>query len=190
MKIKQVVPVLAAFAVLAMPVVASAAANSANTVINATVNEVISISTATPVAISLTPTGSGVVSSISDTVTVSTNRTTGYELTLKDTDTSSNLVSGGNNFTPHAGTMAAPTALADNTWGFAIATGTTGAETNAFDASYSAETNSTTSTTKWAGMPTSSGTAYKLKDTTAAASGDTTVVWYAAKATTAQPNGV
>lgn len=181
--------VLVAAAVATAPMTVSAAANSANTTINATVDAVISITTASPVAISLTPTAGGVVSSASDTVTVNTNNSAGYELTLKDTDTSSNLVSGGNNITPHTGTMAASTALTNGTWGFAIATGTTGAESNNFDASYSAENNNASSTSKWAGMPISSGTAYKLKDTAAVATNDTTTVWYGAKVNTSQVAG-
>lgn len=182
--------VLVAAAVASAPVTVSAANESASTTINATVNEVISITTGSPVAISLTPTAGGVLSSASDTVTVSTNRSAGYELTLKNADTSSNLTSGGNNITPTAGTMAASSALANGSWGFAIATATSGAETNNFDASYSAETNSAASTSKWAGIPTSSGTAYKLKDTASTATNDTTTVWYAAKVNTSQVSGV
>jgi hypothetical protein len=181
MKIKQVIPVLAALAVVVTPVVASAATQSANTTINATINEVISISTSTTVTLNLTPTAGGVVSSSSDTVTVSTNKTNGYNLTLADADASANLVSGGNNITPHTGTFAAPTALTNGTWGYAIAGG-------AFDASYTAETNATTSTTKWAGVPVT-GSPVTLKTTGSTASGDTTTVWYAAKANSSQPNG-
>ncbi|HRJ06715.1 MAG TPA: hypothetical protein PK096_01855 [Candidatus Saccharibacteria bacterium] len=178
-----------AVAVASSPLTVSAIADTENTVINATVDAVISVTTGTPIAISLTPTAGGVVSSASDTVTVNTNNSAGYELTLKDTDTSSNLVSGGNNITPTSGTMAASTTLSNGNWGFAIATGTTGAETNNFDASYSTETNNASSTSKWAGMPTSSGTAYKLKDTSTTATNDTTTVWYAARVNTSQASG-
>jgi hypothetical protein len=146
------------------------------------------MTTGTTVALSLTPTGSGVVTSASDTVTVNTNNTTGYNLTVADSDATTTLASGGNTFAAHSGTKAAPTALANNTWGFAVATGTTGIGTNGFDASYSAETNATSSATKWAGMP-ASGSPVLLKSTTTTATNDTTSVWYAAKATTAQPSG-
>ncbi len=185
---------IAAWAVVATtvataPITVSALDSSQNSVINATVEAVISITTASPVAISLTPTAGGVVSSASDTVTVNTNNSAGYELTLKNADTSSNLVSGGNNITPHAGTMAASTALANGTWGFAIATATTGAQTNNFDASYAAENSASSSATKWAGVPISSGSAYKLKDTSAVATNDTTTVWYGARVNTSQATG-
>lgn len=183
MKTRRIFASLVAVAVAAAPVAASAASQTSNTTINATVNEVISMTTSGTVALSLTPTVGGVVSSASDTVTVSTNRTTGYTLTLKNADTSTSLVSGGNNITAHTGTPAAPTALTNGTWGFAIA----GAP---FDTSYSAETDNGSSTTKWAGVPSSSGTAATLKTTSSTATNDTTTVWYAVKANSSQPNGV
>lgn len=64
---------LSVVALAASPFVASAAVDTQNTTINATINAVISMTTSGTVAISLTPTGSGVVSSASDTVTVNTN---------------------------------------------------------------------------------------------------------------------
>lgn len=180
---------LAVLTLAASPVIASAASSTAGTTINATISSVISISTATPVAISLTPTAGGVVSSASDTVTVNTNNNTGYTLTVADTDATTNLVSGSDTIAAHSGTKTAPTALANNTWGFAVASGTTGIGTNGFDASYSAETNNASSTSKWMGMP-ASGSPVMLKTTAAVASNDTTTVWYAVKATSSQPDGV
>lgn len=176
-------------AVVVSPAIASAASDTANTVINATINAAITISTATPVAISLTPTSSAVLTSASDTVTVSTNRSTGYNLAVADSDANTNLVNGGNNIAAHSGTKASPTALANNTWGFAVNSGTTGIGANGFDASYSTESNSTTSTSLWAGMP-ASGSPVMLKTTASTASGDTTTVWYAAKVNLSLPDGV
>ncbi len=183
MKAKRIFASFAAVAVAITPVVASAASQTSNTTINATVNEVISMTTSGTVALTLTPTSGGVVSSASDTVTVSTNRTTGYTLTLKNADTNTSLVSGGNNITAHSGTPATPTVLTNGTWGFAIA----GAP---FDASYSAENSNGSSASKWAGVPSSSGTAATLKTTSATATNDTTTVWYAVKADSSQPNGI
>jgi hypothetical protein len=68
----------------------------------------------------VTPTSGGVVSSSSDTVTVNTNNAAGYNLTLADSDTNTNLVSGGNNIAAHSGTFAPPTTLGNNTWGYRI----------------------------------------------------------------------
>jgi len=177
-------------AVTSAPAVASASVNtSANTTINATVNPVISMSTASPVAFSLTPTAGGVVSSSSDTVTVDTNNTLGYVLTVADNDATTTLASGGNNFAATTGTKTTPIALTNGKWGFAVVTGTTGIGTNGFDASYSTETNNASSTSKWAGMP-ATGSPMMLKTTSTTAAADTLTVWYAAKANSTQPNGV
>lgn len=174
--------------VISSPVTVSAAASSQNTIINATVNSVISITTLSTVAISLTPTTGGVLSSSSDTVTVNSNNTAGYVLTAADADATTSLTSGANNITASAGTKTVPVVLVNGTWGFAVATGTTGIGTNGFDVSYSAETNNASSTSKWAGMP-ASGTPMMLKTTAAVATNDATIVWYAAKVNAAQPNG-
>lgn len=177
---------IAVVGVVVTPVVASAASTNANTTINATVASVISMTTSSTVAISLTPTSGGVVSSNSDTVSVSTNNTAGYTLTFKDADTNTNLVSGGNNIAASAGTTGVGNTivLANNTWGFAVA------NQDGFDASYSAETNNASSTSKWAGVVASSGTAYQIKTTSATATNDTSTVWYGVKANSSQPNGV
>lgn len=174
--------------VVVSPAIASAVSNTAATTVSATIGDTITISSGPTVSLSITPTPGGVVTSSSDTVTVSTNKAAGYVLTLQDTDATTTLVSGGNTFTASAGTKAAPVTLAAGTWGVAVATGTTGIGTNGFDASYSAENNNGTSTSKWAGVPVS-GAPMMLKTTASAASNDTTTVWYAAKATSSQPSG-
>lgn len=179
---------LVAVAVAMAPVGVSAVSGTSNTAINATVNPVISISSGPNVAISLTPTTGGVVSSASDTVTVSTNKTNGYTLTMKDADTSANLVSGANNITPFASTTT-PGALTNGTWGWAVASGTAGVGISGFDASYSAESDNVSSTSKWVGVPLSSGSASTIKSTSSTASGDTTTVWYAARVNASQPTG-
>ena len=168
--------------VVGAPIMASAASQSANTTINATIADVISISSGPTVSVSLTPTSGGVVSTASDTVTVSTNRNAGYTLSLADSDATTDLASGGDTIGAHAGTYASPTALASNKWGYAVP------GLNNFDASYSAETNNASSTSLWAGVPVS-GSAQTIKTTAATASNDTTTVWYGVKATSAQPGG-
>lgn len=170
--------------VVLSPVYVGAVTSTANTVVNATIASVISISTATPVAIALTPTAGGVVSSASDTVSVSTNNAAGYTLTLADTDTNTDLVNGANTITAHAGTQASPTALANNTWGYRIVS------VGGFGAgAYSAETDNASSTSTWAGVP-SSAAPNTIKTTATTATADTTTVWYGVRATTAKPNGV
>ncbi len=175
--------VVSGIVMLGLPIAASAASNNASTTINATVNSVISISTGTTVAISLTPTSGGVVSSASDTVSVSTNNSAGYTLTLADADATTNLVSGGNTIGAHTGTQASPTALANNTWGYRVV----GA--GGFGASaYSAETNNGSSSSTWAGVP-ATGSPNTLKTTGSTASGDTTTVWYGVKVNSSKVGG-
>ena len=176
--------VVSGLLVFSLPIAASAAVSqSASTTVNATVNSVISISTGATVSIALTPTASGVVSSASDTVTVSTNNSAGYVLTLANADATRNLVSGGNTIVPHTGTQASPTALASNTWGYRVV------NTGGFGATaYSGETNIGSSTSTWAGVP-ATGSANTLKTTAATASGDTTTVWYGVKADSTKPGG-
>lgn len=137
--------------------------------------------TSNNVDISLAPGASPVLTSASDTITVNTNNTAGYLLTLADADATETLTSGGNTIAASANTTASPAALATNTWGFAKV----GAP---FDASYATETNSTSSATKWAKIP-STGTPYTLKTTATTATNDTTVVWYAAKIDSTKPTG-
>ncbi len=163
------------------PAIASAATQSVNTTITASIAAVISVSSGGSVNIAVTPTAGGALSSASDTVTVSTNATTGYTLSMSDSDTVTNLVSGGNTIGAHAGTYAVPTVLATNKWGYAVAGGN-------FSGSYSAETNNGSSTTTWAGVP-SSATPQSLKTTATTATNDTTTVWYAVRATSSQPSG-
>lgn len=174
---------LTALGTAALPVVASAATQTANTTINANIGSAISVTTSTTIAINATPTAGGVVSSVSDTVTVNTNNGTGYTLTLADADTNTNLVSGSDTIAAHSGTFAAPTALANGTWGYRIV-GAGGFGGTA----YSAESNNGSSTSTWAGVP-SSAAPTTIKTTASAAANDTTTVWYGTRVSSAQPNG-
>jgi hypothetical protein len=176
---------IAFFIAFLSPVYVGAATSTANTIVNATVNSVITISTATPIAISLTPAFvGGVVSSASDTVTVSTNNALGYTLTLANADANTSLVNGANNITAHTGTQASPTALGNNTWGYRIVS------VGGFGAgAYSAETDNASSSSTWAGVP-SNASPNTIKTTSSTATGDTTTVWYGVKVNTSIPNGV
>ena len=167
-----------------VPMVVSAATISANTVINASIDAVISMTTATPVTVNLTPTAGGVVSSSSDTVSVSTNNALGYVLTLADNDATTTLVSGANTIPAHVGTQASPTVLAVNTWGYRVdGVGGFGAGPT------SAETNNGSSATTWAGVP-ATGSPNTLKNTSTTATNDITTVWYGVRVNTSLPNGV
>lgn len=176
--------IVAAVAVVLSPVAASAATDTKSTTINATINSVISMTTSSTVAIAVTPTASGAMSSNSDTVTVSTNNSTGYTLTLANGDTTTNLVSGGNTIAADAGTQASPSStLTNNRWGYRIVgVGGFGASAT------SAETNVANSAYSWAGVP-SSASPNTVKTTGATASGDVTTVWYGVKADSTKPSG-
>jgi len=182
-KVKAAAWAVVATAVATSPITVSAATQTADTTVNATVNKVISISSVSPVNFTMTPTAGGVVSSASDTVTVSTNSSNGYNLTLANVDATTSLASGGNTITAHAGTQASPTTLANGTWGYrVVGVGGFGA------GAYTGETDQGSSTSTWAGVP-ASGSANTLKTTGVAATNDVTTVWYGAKVTTAQASG-
>lgn len=179
----------AAFGVMAValsPVAVSAATASANTTINAVIASTISITTSGTVTINITPVSGGAQTSASDTVTVNTNNSTGYNLAVKDSDATLTLTNGGNTIAASSNTFASGGVLANNTWGWAVPTGTTGIGSNSFDASYSVITNATSSSTNWAGITASD---QQFKNTSTVASNDVTTVWYSAKADTSKPNG-
>lgn len=176
--------IFAAVAAVASPVVASAATDTKSTTINATIGSTISMSTSGTVALNVTPTSGSSASSSSDTITVSTNNSTGYNLSLADSDATTTLTSGGNSIAAHAGTFAAPSTLANNAWGYRVdGAGTFGAGPTA------AQTNQTSLTGTWAGIP-ASGAPQQLKSTSTTASADVTSVWYGVKVDTTKPTGV
>ncbi|MDB5187461.1 MAG: exported protein of unknown function [Candidatus Saccharibacteria bacterium] len=176
--------VLAVMAIVLSPVAAGAAVDTKSTTINATIGSTISMTTSATVAIGITPASSGAASSASDTVTVATNNATGYNLTLADTDATTTLVNGANTIAAHAGTFAAPSTLANNSWGFRVdSAGTFGAGPTI------AQTNQANLSGTWAGVP-ATGSAVTLKTTGATTAGDATTVWYGVKADTTKPSGV
>jgi hypothetical protein len=168
------------------PIAASAATQSANTTINAVLGSTISITTSGTVTLNITPVSGGSQTSASDTVTVNTNNSTGYNLAVKDADANLNLVNGANNIAASSNTFATGGTLANNTWGWAVPTATTGIGSNGFDASYSVINNAGSSATNWAGITASD---QQFKNTSTTASNDTVTVWYSAKADTTKPNG-
>lgn len=157
--------------------------DSASTTISATLSSTISLSTSGSVNLSVTPTSSGAASSASDTVSVSTNNSGGYNLSLSNGDTTTDLVNGADTIAAHAGTFAAPTTLVVNSWGYrSDGVGSFGAGPS------SAETNQTTLSGSWAGVP-SSASPQQLKSTSSVASDDETTVWYGVGVDMTNPNG-
>lgn len=168
------------------PLAVSAATDSENTTINANLGSAISLTTTGTVTLNITPVSGGSQTSASDTVTVNTNNTGGYNLAVRDADANTNLVNGVNNIAASGNSFATAGVLANNSWGWAVASGTPGIGGNGFDASYATITNAPTSSTNWVGMTTSDQV---FKSTSSVATNDTTTVWYSAKADTSNPNG-
>jgi hypothetical protein len=179
---KKILPLASLVAVLLLPVTVFAATDSENTTINANIASVISVSTSSTVALNVTPVSGGSQTSASDTVSVSTNNSAGYTLTLANADATTTLVNGGNTIAAHAGTQGTPTALANNSWGYRVDS------IGGFSTGGAVENNVTSSSITYAGVP-ATGAPNTIKTTAATASGDTTTVWYAVKADTSKPNG-
>jgi len=163
-----------------IPAAAFAAVDTKTTTVQATVAPVISMTTSGTVTIPIIPTVSGSASSISDTVTVNTNRSTGYNLKLAGA--TATLVNGGSSIAAIAGTFASPGAITNNTWGYRVdnqgsfGVGPTSAQTN----------QASLTSVLWAAMPT---VAQTIKTTGVASGADVTTVWYGAMADSTKVDG-
>lgn len=171
---------LASFVIL--PATGFAATDSEGTTINANIGSSITIGTSTTVTLNIIPVTGGSQTSAKDTVTISTNNAAGYDVTLADSDATTNLVNGGNNITTAATTPSTAAALSNNTWGWHVD------GLSSFGSGGAVESNVTTSSIKYAGMPSSSSP-FNIKTSSTTASADTVEVWYAAKVDTSKPNG-
>lgn len=175
--------VLLSFGLLAVP--AAAQASTASTTVSSAIGSVISLlTTSGTVNIDATPSGSGVQTIASDTVTVSTNDSAGYTLKLGETAASSSLTSGSNTIAAVSGTQAAPVAETASTWGYRVdnvggfgAGPTTGASSAAISG-----------TIKFAAVP-ATASPDTLKNTSTTAANDTTTVWYGVAVNTSTPTG-
>jgi len=121
-------------------------------------------------------------SSASTTVTVNTNNPTGYVLTMSASTADRTLKSNGDSIAAASGTMGSPAALGANTWGYRIN------NLGGFGASTTVETNVTTSTYLWAGMPALSSPVV-IAQSSVPATNATTDVWYAIRASETTPSG-
>lgn len=176
------IPVLGFVALVSVQGIANAA--TTGTTVSSNVGSVISLlSSNGTVNVNVIPTGSGVQTISSDTVTVSTNNTAGYTLKLNETAAATALVSGANSIPASSGTQAAPVAQAVNTWGYRVdGIGGFGAGAT------SSTSNTAISATKFAAVP-ATASPDTLKTTAATASNDTTTVWYGVSANTSTPSG-
>lgn len=130
----------------------------------------------------LTPNATGTQSANNDVVTVGTNDTDGFTLTLNDADTTYTLASGGNSFANSAGSPASPAALANNTWGWRVDS------LGGFGAGPTATINNAApSALTYAGIP-ANASPFTIRSTATTGS-QVTNVWYSARANDTQPTG-
>ena len=164
-------------------------AATANTTITSTVSPVIAVSSTGSVALDVTPSGAGVQTVNSGTVTVNTNDTIGYTLTLSSSSAQTALQSGANTIPASTGTRTAPVVQTANSWGYCVSgVGGFGATCPATPSS-----NQTISGTyKFAGVPASGSADIIANPNTAQtySSNATTTVWYGVAANTTRASGL
>jgi len=161
-------------------------AATANTTINSTISSVISVATTGTVTLNVLPTGGGAQTIGSDTVTVNTNDSAGYTLTLASSSANTYLASGANQIPASSGSQATPVVQAANTWGYCVSgIGGFGATCPSVGVSNQA----ISGTNKFAGMP-ATGSPNTIATTATTAVNATTTVWYAVAANTSQAGSV
>ena len=171
---------LTSLALLAIPMTVKAVDTTVTIAVNGAITVFTTSGTVTLGAI--TPDATGKQSTNKDTVTVTTNDSDGYTLTLKDADTTYTLASGGDSFAASSGTPASPITLINNTWGWRV-DGLAGFGAGPTSVISSASPSALT----FAAIP-ANGTPYTINS--AAASGtEVTDVWYSARANDSQPSG-
>ena len=171
------------FSMVCVPTAVYAATNTADTIINANIASTISLLNTGTVNLPVTPVSGGAQTTASDTVLVSTNNTSGYTLSLKDSDATTALTKDSDTIPASSNTYASPAVLANNTWGYRVddsAIGGFGAGPT------TASTDQTTNAALFSGIHTTDDT---IKSTTTTTAGDTIYVWYSVKADTSNPNG-
>lgn len=174
-----------AVAIIFMAVPVTASALTASTTVSTVISPVISLLTSNgTVNVNVTPTGSGAQTLASDTVTVSTNDSSGYTLQLAETGAGSTLVSGGNSIPASSGTQTVPVVMAANTWGYRVdGVGGFGAGPTTSQSSAAIS-----GSIKFAAVP-ATASPNTLVATAGTASNATTTVWYGVAANTTQPSG-
>jgi hypothetical protein len=160
-------------------------ASTANTTISSTISPVLSLFTTNgTVNVNVTPTSGGAQTIASDTVTISTNDSSGYTLQLAEPASVTTLTSGSNTIPASTGTQTTPAVMAVNTWGYRVDS------LGGFGAGPTNSQNSAaiSGTIKFAGVPISSSP-NTLVTTSGTATNATTTVWYGVAANTSQPSG-
>jgi len=143
----------------------------------------VSVTTSGSVSMSVTSTGSSRSSNDSHTVTIGTNNTTGYVLTLETIGAGRTLVNGAYSIPPVPGSVGSPTnGLQTDSWGFRV-DGIGG-----FGSGTTSESNVAASAFNWAGVP-ANGSGDTIRSSTDAVTDDAFSVWYGMSADSTKPSG-
>jgi hypothetical protein len=145
----------------------------------------ISISSSSTVSANITPTVSGACTINNDVVSVLTDDSNGYTLTIINSNISTNLVNGGSSISSTSGTQAIPQALTTNNWGYRVdGVGGFGAGPT------TSQTNISPPAILFAVVPSSSSSANTIATKSVAANpAVNTNVWYGVCANTTVPSG-
>jgi len=145
----------------------------------------ITLSSSGTVGVNVTPAASSKCTIASDSVSVLTDDTNGYTLTLANSSTNTNLISGANTIAATSGTFAVPIALSGSAWGYRVdSIGSFGAGPT------TAQNNISPPSLTFAKVVSSSGTADTLANTNVAANPAViTKVWYGVCANTSVVSG-
>jgi hypothetical protein len=159
--------------------------SAANTTISSQISSVISLfTTSGTVTDNITPTGSGAQTIQSDTVTVSTNDSSGYTLQLAESSATTTLTAGSDTIPASTGTQTTPIVMAVNTWGYRVdGLGGFGAGPTTAQSSQPIS-----GSIKFAGVPVPASP-NTLADTSGVANNAITTVWYGVAANESQATG-
>ena len=171
MKISTIAKVVASavttVALVVVPAVtAQAATQPTNSTITADISEVITLAVSGNVNINATP-GGGVATGSHD-VTVSTNNSTGYDLSLASSASETTLAKGADSINAATAPFATPTVLGNDEWGYRIG-------------SFAAGT--------YAGIVSNADTPATIRTTPTTASSEVTQVTWGVNVVSAKPSG-
>ena len=177
------------------------------TITNNTSDYYITITSADSLPLAVTSKPTGQLAYAVDTINITTNSDNGYKLYVSTSSNDNNIYQNGSSstassgyFQPTTGTVAAPAALAQNTWGFALSkvTDTTAAKYNPLASSfaniseYVNNTGAPTTDSTWAGVPTLANSEQaKISEASAAnaPNGNDFDIYYGVDASTTLPTG-
>lgn len=178
--------VFALASLLVVPAVAFAATSTKTTTLSSALGSTISLgSTSATVTLDVTPDADGQQTIQKDTVSVSTNNITGYNIKVENSDADTDMTTGTYDIATSAATTGTPAALTVNKWGWRVdgALGFGAGPTTAV-----ASPGGAMSSVTFAGIP-ASGAGATVRTTATTASAETTDVWFSVAADSSQQAG-